>query len=156
MGSCLAHGIISQQVPVADAVAASAAFPLLLPQLNRSYTFQLPDGTEKTRTLLMTDGGVLYDNLGLSPLLPGRSRKYTEHVHDLDYIIAVDTGVGRTVKKSPNFLARKARAQFWDRTYTLPRWLPSTSPRASPIPRLTGRYIFIPWHEGCPHARRST
>lgn len=111
VSSCSAHGIISQQVPVADAVAASAAFPLLLPQLNRSYTFQLPDGTEKTRTLLMTDGGV-YDNLGLSPLLPGRSRKYTEHVHDLDYIIAVDAGVGRTVKKSPNFLPGRLARSF--------------------------------------------
>ncbi|WP_142062309.1 patatin-like phospholipase family protein [Pseudarthrobacter sp. B4EP4b] len=103
-------GVIAQQVPVADAVAASAAFPLLLPQLNREYTFQLQDGTEQDKTVLMTDGGV-YDNLGLSPLLPGRSKQYTRHVHDLNYIIAVDAGVGRAAKKSPNFmLGRLARA----------------------------------------------
>lgn len=111
VSSCSPHGIISEHVSVADAVAASAAFPLLLPQLNRSYTFQLADGTEQPRTMLMTDGGV-YDNLGLSPLLPGRSRKYTEHVYDLDYIIAVDAGVGRMVKNSPNFLPGRLARSF--------------------------------------------
>jgi predicted acylesterase/phospholipase RssA len=87
-------GDITDPVPVADAVAASAAFPALLPHLSRAYTFTRRDGTQERRALRMTDGGV-YDNLGLTPLLPQRSAAHTSHVYDLDYIIAVDAGQGR-------------------------------------------------------------
>ena len=100
-----------EPVPVADAVAASAAFPLLLPQLNRTYTFTRTDGTQHTRTMLMTDGGV-YDNLGLSPLLPGRSLAHTSHVHDLEYLIAVDAGAGRNAPPAPNFWLGRIRRTF--------------------------------------------
>lgn len=102
VSSCSPHGFISESIPVADAVAASAAFPALLPQLNRSYMFNRSDGTRHRKTMLMTDGGV-YDNLGLSPLLPGRSRTHTSHVYDLDYVIAVDAGIGRAAPRAPNF-----------------------------------------------------
>lgn len=61
---------------MADAVAASAAFPALLPALTRTCTFRQTDGVENTKAVLMTDGGV-YGNLGLTPLLPGRSRQFT-------------------------------------------------------------------------------
>jgi len=99
--SCSPHGLVSEPVPVADAVAASAAFPVLLPHLTRSYTFTRHDGTTHRKTMLMTDGGV-YDNLGLSPLMPGRSGAHTSHVYDLDYIIAVDAGIGRVTPRAPN------------------------------------------------------
>lgn len=111
VSSCSPHGVISGPVPVADAVAASAAFPVLLPQMNRTYTFTRADGTEHTETMLMTDGGV-YDNLGLSPLLPGRSRQHTSHVYDLDYIIAVDAGPGRTAPRAPNFMLGRLKRSF--------------------------------------------
>lgn len=101
VSACSPHGVITESVPVADAVAASAAFPVLLPHLNRSYTFTQRNGTTKRKTMLMTDGGV-YDNLGLTPLLPGRSRAHTSHVHDLDYIVAVDAGIGRITHRAPN------------------------------------------------------
>lgn len=87
-------GQITDDVPVADATAASAAFPLLLPALVRSYDFQRPGGEHETKTIAMTDGGV-YDNLGVSPLLPGRSAAFTAHVYDLDTLIVVDSGRGR-------------------------------------------------------------
>jgi NTE family protein len=87
-------GRIVGEVPVADAAAASASFPLLLPALVRSYEFEHRDGSRHTARLAMTDGGV-YDNLGTSPLLPGRSREYTSHVYDLDALIVVDAGRGR-------------------------------------------------------------
>ncbi|MDP3966721.1 MAG: patatin-like phospholipase family protein [Nocardioides sp.] len=105
MGSaCSPYGVIDADVPVADAVAASAAFPAILPQLTRTYTFtQQNDQSQHTRTVLMTDGGV-YDNLGLSPLLPGRSKKFTHHVYDLPYLIAVDAGAGRTTSQPPDFV----------------------------------------------------
>lgn len=111
VSSCSPHGAVVGAVPVADAVAASAAFPVLLPQLNRSYTFTRTDGTQHTETMLMTDGGV-YDNLGLSPLLPGRSTQHTSHVYDLDYIIAVDAGPGRTAPRAPNFMLGRLKRSF--------------------------------------------
>jgi predicted acylesterase/phospholipase RssA len=109
--SCSPLGQITNPVPVADAVAASAAFPLLLPALNRAYTFRQSDGTEHTRTVVMTDGGV-YDNLGLTPLLPGRSRRFTSHVYDLDYLVAVDAGPGRTAPRAPNFMVGRLKRSF--------------------------------------------
>jgi NTE family protein len=104
-------GDITDQIPVADAVAASAAFPALLPQLSRTYTFHKRDGTFERRALFMTDGGV-YDNLGLTPLLPGRSPDHTSHVHKLDYIIAVDAGQGRSDRPTPNFMIGRLRRSF--------------------------------------------
>lgn len=59
----------------------------------------------------MTDGGV-YDNLGLGPLLPGRSKAFTSHVHDLDYIIAVDAGPGRSAPRAPNFMLGRLKRSF--------------------------------------------
>jgi len=104
-------GDIADPVPVADAVAASAAFPALLPHLSRTYTFTRRDDTQERRALLMTDGGV-YDNLGLTPLLPRRSAAHTSHVYDLDYIIAVDAGQGRPVRTAPNFMPGRLRRSF--------------------------------------------
>jgi NTE family protein len=111
VSSCSPHGVITDPVPVADAVAASAAFPVLLPQLNRTYTFRQSNGVEHTKTMLMTDGGV-YDNLGLTPILPGRSRKFTSHAYDLDYIVAVDAGLGRTASRAPNFMVGRLKRSF--------------------------------------------
>ena len=91
-------GRIVGDVPVADAASASAAFPLLLPALVRTYDFERNDGSRITRRIAMTDGGV-YDNLGVSPLLPRRSRHHTSHVYDLDALIVVDAGRGRFDRK---------------------------------------------------------
>jgi predicted acylesterase/phospholipase RssA len=111
VSSCSPHGRINETIPVAEAVAASAAFPALLPQLNRAYTFTRTDGSKHRKTMLMSDGGV-YDNLGLSPLLPGRSRAHTSHVYDLDYLVAVDSGIGRTATRAPNFWAFRMKRSF--------------------------------------------
>jgi predicted acylesterase/phospholipase RssA len=111
VSSCSPHGFISEPVRVADAVAASAAFPVLLPQLNRSYVFNRGDGSQRAKTMMMTDGGV-YDNLGLSPLLPGRSAAFTSHVHDLDYLIAVDAGMGQTTPPAPTFMLGRLKRSF--------------------------------------------
>jgi len=104
-------GDITDPVPVADAVAASAAYPVLLPHLHRTYTFTKRDGTKESRSLLITDGGV-YDNLGLTPLLPRRSTAHTSHLYDLDYIIAVDAGQGRSVRTAPNFAPGRLGRSF--------------------------------------------
>ncbi|XVV00773.1 patatin-like phospholipase family protein [Actinosynnema sp. CA-248983] len=97
VSSCSAFGRITDRIPVADAVAASAAFPVLLPALVRRYEFQTGDGRRAHQVLTMTDGGV-YDNLALLPLMPGRSAAHTSHVYELDHLIAVDSGRGRSLK----------------------------------------------------------
>lgn len=53
-------------VSVAHAVAASAAYPLFLPAFDETLTFE-KDGTFKSSCVILTDGGV-YDNLGLGCL----------------------------------------------------------------------------------------
>lgn len=102
-------GRIKGNVMVAEAVAASAAFPLLLPALVRSFEFERSDGTAHESRLALTDGGV-YDNLGISPLLPGRSTAHTHHVYDLDALIVVDSGRGRyTRRPAGDWISRTAQ-----------------------------------------------
>lgn len=110
------YGRITNAVTVAEAVAASAAFPVLLPALRRNYDFLGRDGITRTSQLSLTDGGV-YDNLGLAPLLPGRSTRHNGHVYDLDYILAVDAGRGTTDRKSARFMLGRL-AQSFDITHT--------------------------------------
>jgi NTE family protein len=115
VSACSPIGRITGPIPVAEAVAASAAFPILLPSLVRTYDFQDRHGHTASRTIAMTDGGV-YDNLGLSALLPGRSQAHTDHVYELDYIFAIDAGRGRKTKHgAPYLLPRLARS--FDITY---------------------------------------
>jgi NTE family protein len=110
--SCSAYGTITEPVTIADAVAASAAFPLLLPAIERSYSFTRPDIAEASRkTVLLTDGGV-YDNLGLTVLEPGRSARHTAHVYDIDYIIASDAGRGQLPLVAGHFAGTRLRRSF--------------------------------------------
>lgn len=113
--SCSPYGRIQEPVAVAEAVAASAAFPILLPALKRRFTFERRDGTTEQHDVALTDGGV-YDNLGLSVLLPGRLRQFTAHAYELDYVIAVDAGRGRPRKVTPNVLPLRLSRSF-DITY---------------------------------------
>lgn len=118
VSSCSAYGTIVDPVPVADAVAASAAYPLLLPALVRRYRFQSRDGRQQHHDVAMTDGGV-YDNLGLTPLQPGRSRQHTAQVHNLTHIIAVDAGRGSTLRRPARFLPARLVRSFditWAKT----------------------------------------
>ena len=80
-------------VALASAIAASAAYPLLLPALDRRWTFERRNGTRHKERVVLTDGGV-FDNLGTSCLEPGRSRAHSYNVFPVDYIIACDAGRG--------------------------------------------------------------
>lgn len=113
--SCSPYGRINEPVSVGEAVAASSAFPPLLPAVHRTYEFQQLDGATITRSVTMTDGGV-YDNLGLSPLLPDRSQEHTSHVYELDYLIAADAGRGRSHRTAPRFALGRLKQAF-DITY---------------------------------------
>lgn len=110
--SCSAYGTIAEPVTVAEAVAASAAFPLLLPAIERSYLFSHPGDPEPSQqVVLLTDGGV-YDNLGLTVLEPGRSAHHTAHVYDIDYIVSCDAGRGRLPLVAGHFAGTRLRRSF--------------------------------------------
>ncbi len=89
---CYRYGTVVDDLPVALAVAASAAYPLLLPALDRQFRFRDHDGVESQRRVVLTDGGV-FDNLGTSVLEPGRDTGITV-TYDPAYVIACDAGRG--------------------------------------------------------------
>ena len=93
-------GRLSEAPAVATAVAASAAYPVLLPALDRTWEFVRRDGTKSRERVVLTDGGV-YDNSGTSCLKPGRDPAYTYNIFPVDYIIACDAGRGRLAEKLP-------------------------------------------------------
>ena len=91
---CSRYGRLTDNtVPVALAVAASAAYPVALPALDVRWDFTDPGGHVTTERLLLTDGGV-FDNLGTSCLEPDRDPIYSTNVHPVDYIISADAGRG--------------------------------------------------------------
>src|SRR5207248_1626940 len=68
---CWRYGTVAgNAVEVAHAVAASAAYPALLPGLDEVIAFTDRNGKKRNRRVLLTDGGV-YDNLGVTCLEPG-------------------------------------------------------------------------------------
>jgi integrative and conjugative element protein (TIGR02256 family) len=89
---CYRYGAVVGDLPVALAVAASAAYPLLLPALDHRLRFRDRDGAEQERRIVLTDGGV-FDNLGTSVLEPGRDPDITV-TYDPAYVIACDAGRG--------------------------------------------------------------
>jgi len=85
--------MVDWNVDVGLAVAASAAYPLLLPALDRTWRFR-KDGLEREHRVLLTDGGV-YDNLGLQVLEPGRDGRVSIHTYECDYLIVCSAGQGQ-------------------------------------------------------------
>lgn len=108
--SCTAFGTIVDPVAVAEAVGASAAFPVLLPALERSFLFER-DGQRQHHDVLLADGGI-YDNLGTSVLDPTRSKGFTPHVYDVDYVVACDAGVGDPKAHAAHFWPTRLRRSF--------------------------------------------
>lgn len=89
---CWRFGRLTDTPLVATAVAASAAFPAFLPALDHYLKFN-KNGVETRHRAIITDGGV-YDNLGVSCMLPGRSSEFSTNVYPVDFIIACDAGQG--------------------------------------------------------------
>jgi NTE family protein len=88
------HGaMVAPNVEVAFAVAASAAYPLLLPAFDRRWKFTKAGAVKEFRVLL-TDGGI-YDNLGASVLEPGRDEAYNLHSYACDHLIVCSAGQGQ-------------------------------------------------------------
>lgn len=83
----------AKELPVAKAVAASAAFPALLPPLIETFNFERR-GQVQRHTLALSDGGV-YDNLGLAVLEPNRDPNFSVNVHSPTHIISLNAGAGQ-------------------------------------------------------------
>ena len=92
-------------VSVAHAVSASAAYPLFLPAFDETLTFEKA-GALKNNRVILTDGGI-YDNLGLGCLWPDRSLEVSLNVIPVDTIICCSAGYGlRQDPPSQFFFAR--------------------------------------------------
>ena len=101
---CWRYGRLTGPVPtVAQAVASSACYPVLLPSFDQMLTFE-KNGREQKHRVIITDGGI-YDNLAITPLLPGRSSSFSTNVKSVDVIIACDAGQG--------LLSGHDRQQLW-------------------------------------------
>ena len=91
---CWRFGTIApEDAFLADAVAASAAYPAYLPALDRKYQFTRSGETTDPMRVILTDGGV-FENLGVSPMEPGRTSSISTNVYNPDYIICCDAGAG--------------------------------------------------------------
>lgn len=95
---------------LSEAVAASAAYPLLLPAIDRE--FALTNDPGKKVRFLLTDGGV-YDNLGVGVFDPTRPAQYSFAGERVDFIIACMAESGLpTGTERPVFWASRMRAAF--------------------------------------------
>ncbi|MEO9594303.1 patatin-like phospholipase family protein [Rhodopirellula bahusiensis] len=85
----------ANHVSVAMAVAASAAYPALLPAIDRFFAFNPIGGNQtRDRRVILTDGGV-YDNLGVTCMEPGKDVRFSTNVYAPQYIICCDAGPGQ-------------------------------------------------------------
>jgi NTE family protein len=95
------YGEIAGRTPsVAKAVAASAAFPILLPPLIETFDFR-KGGREYRDTVALTDGGV-FENLGVAVLEPGRSQNITV-AYPTTHIISLNAGAGQMESEGTHF-----------------------------------------------------
>ncbi|MCY4025388.1 MAG: patatin-like phospholipase family protein [Acidobacteria bacterium] len=98
-------------VALADAVAASAAYPLLLPSLDERLPFLRRDGSVHLERVTLSDGGV-YDNLGLAPLWPDRDPSVSLNVARVDTIICCRAGHGLRRDPPSQFLIARLKSAF--------------------------------------------
>lgn len=85
--------VVDARFTVAKAVAASAAFPLLLPPLVERFCFE-KGGRRSISKVVLTDGGV-YDNLGTSVLEPGSQPGISISSFPVTHIISLNAGAGQ-------------------------------------------------------------
>lgn len=100
----------AKRVALAQAVAASASYPLLLPALDESMLFT-KNGKQDLRRVTLTDGGV-YDNLGLSPFWPDRDPTISLGAPKYDGLIVCRADYGLEVSDPASFLVPRMFAVF--------------------------------------------
>lgn len=113
--------IVENEVQVAQAVAASAAYPAILPAIDRKFTFLKNNNEQFSDRVILTDGGV-YDNLGITGIEPERSS-------GCDYLICCNAGQGilsnhirpywwvSRIKRSFESVFRKVQDQGYQRLH---------------------------------------
>jgi len=97
-------------IPVAHAVAASAAYPLFLPAIDETLTFE-KGGELRSSRVALTDGGI-YDNLGLGCLWPDRSPDISLNVIPIDTIICCSAGYGLRQDSPSQFIFPRMLSVF--------------------------------------------
>jgi NTE family protein len=112
---------------LAKAVAASAAYPLILPPLFEEFWFVRRERRIQD-TVVLTDGGV-FDNLGVTVLEPGRSSDISVNVYEPTHIICLNASAGQLdgadkpmwwsarVKRSFQTVHRKAQDSAYGRLH---------------------------------------
>lgn len=85
--------IVGPPVTVAKAVAASAAYPLLLPPLIENFEFER-QGQQMRSTVVLTDGGV-FENLGVNVFEPRRDPRVSVNTYRPTHIICLNAGAGQ-------------------------------------------------------------
>jgi NTE family protein len=98
------------EVSVAHAVAASAAYPVFLPAFDETLTFE-KDGALCSNRVILADGGV-YDNLGLGCLWPDRSPDVSLNVIPVDTIICCSAGYGLRQDPPSQFIFARMLSVF--------------------------------------------
>lgn len=124
------HGeVVGSEIDVGFAVGASAAYPIMLPALDREWLFR-KGINESYHRVLITDGGV-YDNLGTQVLEPGRDSKVSLHTYPCEYLIVCNAGHGQEaghglplgfssrVARSFEVVHRRVQDAAMQRLYTL-------------------------------------
>ena len=110
-GSLRLGNLATVPIPLAQAVTASAAYPLLLPALDERLPFTRRDGSLRVERVLLADGGV-YDNLGLAPLWPDREPSVSLNVTSVDTIICCRAGYGLRTDPPTQFLIARLKSAF--------------------------------------------
>ncbi len=101
-----------QNVKVSHAVAASAAYPVFLTQLQDHHIFIRKDNTSLESKISLTDGGI-YDNLGLGPLWPDRSEDVSYNVFPSKIIICCSAGYGLRADNHPLYWIGRMKQSFY-------------------------------------------
>jgi len=103
---CWRYGKVTDaNVLVAEAVAASAAYPIFLPALHARYEFEDREGARSHESVVLTDGGVI-DNLGITCMEPTRSSEYGYNTYSPETIVCCDAG--------PGIFSDHARPYWWN------------------------------------------
>lgn len=100
----------SSELPIAHAVAASAAYPLALPALDETITFQR-NGHSSEHRVTLTDGGV-YDNLGLAPFWPGRDSEKSIIGPAIERLVICKAGYGLSIGEPAAMVLSRMKAVF--------------------------------------------
>lgn len=87
-------------IEVAEAVAASAAYPTLLPAIDRHFELVGRDGKVRRERVALSDGGI-YDNLATSALDPDRDPGISFNVFSSRIVVSCDAGQGEGLIRPP-------------------------------------------------------